>query len=261
MAVLIYRHDYHTHTTASFDGTADLRAMAQAAERMGLTELAITDHCDFGGGQPFVPGLLPLSEFEAVDIPVKLIRGIEIGQPHHEPDAANALLDSYKPKFILASLHNLRGKEDFYHMTYDNAEASRKLLAEYVRELFELVAWGRFSVMGHITYPLRYMDKLGVDAAAHFCEYEDLFRLIIKNGQGIELNVSGLIRGFGTTQPDLPLLKLYRRCGGEIITIGTDSHKPEDVGQCFDDGLSLLRAAGFTAVTSFAGGTIRFEAI
>ena len=43
----MYLTDYHTHSSMSFDGHAPMAYIAAAAERAGLDELCITDHCDF----------------------------------------------------------------------------------------------------------------------------------------------------------------------------------------------------------------------
>ena len=256
------RFDYHTHTRASFDGTASLAEMARAAVEAGLTEVAVTDHCDFGGQQPGAIDPLPPLEFDRISLPITLVRGAEIGQPHHEPEAANAFLDSYRPEFTIGSLHNLRGQMDFYYMTYNSAEAARALVRDYVAELFELVRWGRFSVLGHLTYPVRYIPpELKADFAPHWADCEELFRKLIQKGIGIELNVSGLARPGQRPYPDLPLLRLYRQTGGEIVTIGSDAHSPQTIGQHIDDGLALLRQAGFRAVAGFSGGKLRFEPI
>ncbi len=41
------------------------------------------------------------------------------------------------------------------------------------------------------------------------------------------------------------LLKLYRECGGEIITIGSDAHKAEYIGFYQKEAHEMLETAGF----------------
>jgi histidinol-phosphatase (PHP family) len=43
----------------------------------------------------------------------------------------------------------------------------------------------------------------------------------------------------------MDILKRYRELGGEIITVGSDAHKPEDIGSHFNDAAELLSACGF----------------
>jgi histidinol-phosphatase (PHP family) len=51
--------------------------------------------------------------------------------------------------------------------------------------------------------------------------------------------------------PSFDLLKLYKECGGEVITIGSDAHTSADIGAGIAEGQELLRAAGFMYFTVF----------
>jgi len=45
----------------------------------------------------------------------------------------------------------------------------------------------------------------------------------------LEINSSGWRQPAGRPYPDLELVKLYRELGGEIITIGSDAHRCEEL--------------------------------
>ncbi|MCD8090484.1 MAG: hippurate hydrolase, partial [Clostridiales bacterium] len=47
------------------------------------------------------------------------------------------------------------------------------------------------------------------------------------------------------TPPSAEILKLYRELGGEIITIGSDSHKPDHLGTYINEAKDILKAHGF----------------
>ena len=81
--------------------------------------------------------------------------------------------------------------------------------------------------------------------------FRDLFRILIQNGRGIELNVSGLYKPMKDTMPTFEVLRLYRACGGEIITIGSDAHKAQYIGAFQKEGQAMLREAGFRDITVF----------
>lgn len=51
--------------------------------------------------------------------------------------------------------------------------------------------------------------------------------------------------------PSLSLLKLYKECSGEIITIGSDAHYLKHVGLTSIHGMQLLKEAGFKYFTTF----------
>ena len=55
-----------------------------------------------------------------------------------------------------------------------------------------------------------------------------------------------------------PLLELYRDCGGELITLGSDAHRPEDVGKGIAQAQELLRTVGFRYFTVYHRRTPQF---
>ena len=76
---------------------------------------------------------------------------------------------------------------------------------------------------------------------------EEIFRTLIKNGNGIELNTN---RG-NTPLPDEKWLRMYRDLGGEIITLGTDAHSSEFVGCAVRERQQLLKQCGFSKFCTF----------
>lgn len=80
---------------------------------------------------------------------------------------------------------------------------------------------------------------------------EEIFKLIIPNGQGIEINTSGFYYGLGRVLPSVDILKLYKEMGGEILTIGSDAHKPERLGEYYDHAVDVLKTIGFHYVATF----------
>ena len=134
----------------------------------------------------------------------------------------------------------------------------RDVIDDYLDDVLALSRWGKVSVLGHLTLPLRYIrSNAGVtmDFSAHLDRVEEIFRCIIPKGIGIECNTN---RG-DIPLPDADLLRLYRRLGGEIITIGSDAHSPEYVGCRAAETQQLLRECGFRFFTTFAKGEPAFR--
>jgi len=53
--------------------------------------------------------------------------------------------------------------------------------------------------------------------------------------------------------PKPEFLRRYRELGGEIITIGSDSHNCKDVGSDYDKAADLLRSLGYGYVARIDG--------
>ena len=123
-------------------------------------------------------------------------------------------------------------------------------MADYLGQVQKLAEWGRFNVLGHLTLPLRYLNEnrgfhLTFDGFED--EIEHILRTLSEAGRCIELSTN---RGH-TPLPDEKWLRMYRRLGGEIITLGTDAHTPEYVGCAIRERQQLLKACGFRRFCTF----------
>jgi histidinol phosphatase-like PHP family hydrolase len=127
-----------------------------------------------------------------------------------------------------------------------------------------LAAEGDFDVLGHLDLVKRDARKFGkvYDGPE---PYADLIRAalrsIVERGKGIEINTSPLRRGQPDPCPSLEVLRWYRELGGEILTFGSDAHRPGDIGAHFDVALEMARAAGFTRLARFEKRQVRWVEI
>jgi histidinol-phosphatase (PHP family) len=55
------------------------------------------------------------------------------------------------------------------------------------------------------------------------------------------------------THPTVEAIRWYREMGGELLSIGSDSHTPHDLGFGLDQAIAIAKEAGFTHLTRFAG--------
>lgn len=252
----MYLADYHTHSTCSEDGHNTMTEMAAAAAAAGLDEICLTDHVDvvdWLGNQVTEHSWEKAAEQHqaarsALGGTIKIQLGAELGQATEDFARADRFLDDAPPlDFIIGSLHNLsweHGRRDFCTLEGVDEAFARSVIGTYLEEMLALCKWGRFSVIGHLTLPLRYLNEhLGMHVT--FDGFEDalaeIFRTIIPKGIGIELNTN---RGH-TPLPDREILRLYRELGGELITLGSDAHTPDFVGCVIRERQQLLRDCGF----------------
>ena len=66
----------------------------------------------------------------------------------------------------------------------------------------------------------------------------------------MEINTSGYNHALQETYPAQDIVK---RCyaKGVRITLGSDAHKPADVGQHYDKALPMLKAAGYRYLATY----------
>lgn len=253
----------HTHTDNSFDGNHSAMYMCECAVMAGLRALAITDHVEidlFAQGE--YDRWARQSYFEtakaraAFSGRLTVFSGVELGEAIYDIPTAEALLDTLHYDFVIGSIHNLPGEEDFYFLDVDNTtdEEIREILNEYFDEERKLAEWGKTDTIGHLTYPLRYIcgeHGRKVDLRDYSEQIENVLRAIIRSGIALEINTSGLFQKIQSTLPGEEIVSLYRRLGGELITIGSDAHYGEHLGRGIRDGMALAERCGFRKLTIF----------
>ena len=276
----MFKCDYHTHTKFSFDGakhsTPD--SLCQAAIARGVTDLAITDHFEcncrteaisspYNADQAYEEIMAAKEKYKGK---INLTYGIEIGQANQFPEEAKALLAAYDYEFVIGSVHNLRGAIDFYY--WDFAKIFNDMptayigycFERYIDELCEVVdLLDNISTVAHLSYIHRYCAMSGnnYNFMQHSLKMEKLFKKMISRDIALELNLSTLLKGLGFTMPTNDILSLYRECGGKLITIGTDTHSPEHVGESIDEGFKILRSNGLRDILVVRNGEKHIEKI
>lgn len=264
--------DLHTHCTLSFDGKSSAEDMVKRAVELGIKHYALTDHVDLGdyadpdfdleatvnGARETIPALQ--KKFAGI---TDLLYGVELGQAVHDRELTEKLLAENDYDFVIGSTHFIRGHEDFYFLNYTDTDVP-ELMRLYFEELLETAEWGRFDVMGHITYPLRYITGehgINVDLSEYGSIIDEILRTLIRNGKGIEINTSGLRQKYGRMFPDADTVRRYRELGGEILTVGSDAHCTDDLGKGIAEGIKLAKDTGFDKIAYYKRREVHFIAI
>lgn len=265
----MYLADYHIHSQYSFDGKETIGSICKTAMERGMDEIAITDHLDLYSDRPYREMLSIDSVREDIsnvqeEFKGKLIirHGVELGQPQINPEEAKKFYKENSLDFIIGSIHNLENDFDLYYYDF-RATDCVTMYDHYLDWLMDLAKNYEYDVLGHITYPLRYAAKndIYLDVTKYKEKFVALFEILVKRGKGIEVNTSGLIQKMKDTMPQLSILQLYKECGGEIITIGTDSHRLEHVGWTIKEGQDVIKQAGFKSITTYQKRQPIFRAI
>ena len=118
-----------------------------------------------------------------------------------------------------------------------------------------------FDVYGHLDYVVRYgPNKNKFYSYEKFADIiDEILRTLISRGKGIELNMAGFKYGLGHAHPIMDILKRYKELGGEIITIGSDGHAPEQIAWEFEKVPAILKEAGFTYFTTYKNRIATFK--
>ncbi len=249
--------DYHMHSIFSADCDTPMEETIEEAIARGFTEICFTEHIDYEYPDPTITFDLDIDAYrgkiasmnEIYGDRILIKRGVEIGVQPHLLDAYEQLLDKEDFEFILCSMHTtnqqgLHSRDLFKDRTVEDA------FRLYYSELLDCVTrFQHYDVLAHIDLVKRYTDKGSMDQCYDLIE--QIFKTIIPQGKGIEINTSSYRYGLNDPMPSEDILELYKECGGDIITLGSDSHVAHSVGFRFKESMDLLEKIGFQSITSF----------
>lgn len=263
MAIYKNRIDLHMHTKSSFDGNYSATEMTESAIKNELAAIAFTDHFDVDFYERHNLGVRQQTSYEDIcsviekySDKIRILRGIEMGQPTYDLALTEKSLERYEYDFIIGSIHNLREMPDFGDLKYKEMELDEiySLLDRYFEEELILAKWNGFDTLAHLTYPMRYIVQAGrneVELSRYDDITDEIFKTLIANGKALEINTSGLRQPIGKTMPTENYVRRFRELGGELLTLGSDAHFTEHVGAGIDNGYEIAESCGFEYVTYF----------
>ena len=231
-------YDFHMHSRVSFDGHDTGLALALAAKERGLKEICFTDHLDYDplgkmGKLDFDTDAYN-AEYNDLEVPGLIIRrGMEFGIDRKNVAQFQKDLQRRPFDFVLGSIHFVDDLDVYFPEFWEGKtifQAERRCLEE---TLACVELHNDFDVLAHLTYiskthshpdpcPVRYED--------HRELIDEIFRVLIRKDKGLELNTSGVDR-CGDYLPPAIMLRRFRERGGQLVTIGSDAHRTDRVGQ------------------------------
>ena len=253
------RADYHMHTSFSYDSDSAPEEMIQSAIQKGLKTICITDHHELDYIEPgWEQDLERYQEMlrnvqEKYRTQIEILAGVEFGMQLHTGDRYAELARKYPYDFILASVHVFDGYDPYYPGYFDDKTDEEGYRRAFEITMNNLKSMTEYDSLGHIDYIVRYGNyKEETYSYSKNAEYiDEILKCLITNGKGLEVNTAGWKSGLSFAHPHQDVLKRYKELGGEIITIGSDAHKPEHVAYDFHKLKNYLKACGFKYYTEF----------
>ena len=155
--------------------------------------------------------------------------------------------------FVLGSIHFIDDADPYFPYFW---EGKTVLQAErmYFEEMYKcLKLHDDFDVLGHLTY----ISKVAAHPSPRrlpLAEYREIvaeiMKILVAKGKGMEVNTSGVDR-CGDFLPGAEYLRLFKDLGGTTVTVGSDAHRYDRVGQYTVDACRMVSEI-FGYVCTFA---------
>ncbi len=266
--------DYHIHTRHSIDARGTIDEYCEQALKLKLEEICITNHCELDperndslirfDDQPRVltrNGLLRLQDeiFRARDaykkkgLSVKF--GLEVGYYKGIESRLEILIKDIEFDFILGGIHCLDHiciDSSREHPEYFDFHSAERLLENYYVALEDLVQSSSFNSVAHFDVYKKYGLGFYGEKIRNFPEsmVRNVIKLMKEKGVALEINTAGM-RKIDEFYPAPDILRIARDEGLEMITLGSDAHRPEELGCDIKKAIAYIKSFGFEKIYRF----------
>lgn len=264
--------DYHLHTEFSDDSREPMERQIERAIELGFDEICFTDHVDYGikkdwsegnikwrGGDGVGTAAEQMEPLANVNYPeyfskidrmreiykdkITIRKGLEFGIQTITVGSYKKLYDKYRDQldFVLLSIHQVNNQE-FWNQDFQRGRTQKEYNEKYYQEIYDVMkVFKDYSVLAHLDLLVRY-DKAGIYPFEYVKDIvAEILKLAIADGKGIEINTSSWHYGLEDTQPSREILRLYKDLGGRIVTIGSDAHSTQYLGDHIADANKILK--------------------
>ncbi len=263
------RYDQHLHSRHSMDSKTEPAENVRRAIEVGLAGLTFTEHFDTD------PRDWPDCVYDegAYDATIRTLRrefgadiaigkGIEICYQPQNLDWIAEVVKRGRFDMVLLSVHYYPTGALHLRSSYEprTLETATRDYLDYVAGAVEWVARLQrrrgqklFHVLGHLDLVKRYTQRMfqAYDVSPCTAQIDRILTACLEAGLIPEINTSSLRQGLSECMPGPATVRRYAELGGTAMSLGSDSHKAEDIGAGFDTATAMLREAGIRHIAVF----------
>lgn len=257
--------DGHVHTSLCRHAVGEMDDYAQTAKERGLKQLFFLEHLERGidyfertwltesdFDEYFRRGQELKKEYRSI---LQVGLGVEVG---YNPRCRDELLEALATREwerIGISYHFMMVNGHHYNLVSRRSEnlatlgqfGVENVLSRYFATLLEAVEVLPGHFVCHLDAAMRHHPKVRL-TSGHYRQIEEILAAMASRGMALEINASGLARRGQPYPAKEIIVEAVRR--GITLTAGSDSHRPEDVGNFAElarfmttQGISVISAA------------------
>jgi histidinol-phosphatase (PHP family) len=227
--------DYHTHPQGhrvQRYTQALLQPWANSARRLGLADIAFTDHDRYYAGIDFDE----IDRLREKNPDLRIRAGVELDNDPVHSEAGRKWVEQNWTKldFVLGSVHFLDRADQMFDSVPDGAAQfdGRNIDAiytDYFRRVREMAATGLVDCLAHLDLIKIHGHRPGADIASLVNETLDFIRA---HGLAIELSTAGWRKPVKELYPSDPIIELAMGKGIPFTT-ASDAHSHAQLGENF----------------------------
>ena len=261
--------DMHVHTADSPDADIQAQELVVQGLNMNLAGIGFVAHLDldpedycYGGfDENTYNRSIELARREAGNR-ISVLKGIEVGEPHIYEEQVKKLVDYSNYDFITGALHSLAGIGIILGGEVYAGADHLEIVEQYYTETLQMVEKADIDILAHMGLFRRGLTLAGLEHDFNELELwpDTILRIletIIERNIALELNTSGLRRKEKITYPAPEILVQYKKMGGQLITIGSDTHREPDIFYGLSEGREQLIETGFRETNFFIDRELR----
>lgn len=259
--------DYHTHHARCGHAVGELEEYVKRGIEMGLHQIGLSDHMPLIHVKPedYYPEMaMPMEELpryveECMTLKDRYKGQIEVrvglegdyieGYERH----IEKIIQDYPWDYVIGSVHFL-GEWDITDFRQTHGWEGKDPLDVY-RKYYDAVqkaaATGLYDIMGHLDVIKRFGFSPGVEHIDEVIALEQAaLAAVSRSGKAMELNASGLSKACEEMFPSRRMLEEAMRLGIPL-TLGSDAHQPQKLGEHLDTARELLEELGVEKIATF----------
>lgn len=244
--------DYHIHTTLCKHATGEMEDYVEVALRKKIPAIGFSDHLPFD--ESFMKNLsMERDELEGymASIPqlekrfgIRIYRGIEADYYPGQQKEIRELLEKYPFDYVFGSVHYINGWgfDNPKFLTEWEKHDINKVYLAYYKNVTAMAETGLYDIVAHIDLVKKfsYLPTRPFDE-----EINEVILSVKKANMILEVNTSGLRKPVHEIYPSEFILKVARDYDVPVV-VGSDAHRPQDVGADFGKARELLKKVGYT---------------
>ncbi len=269
--------DWHTHNEMCHHAVGSIEDYLRQAIKSRLQTIGLSDHFPYEFLKnieriPFEEYAITLPEIEGYLSTAETFRekfkskinvriGFEVDFFKNQALALNKHLTKVKNRldYILGSIHILNFRDGRGAWGFDDSRfrndfeyyGSQQVYINYYKKLQKMIRSEDFDfdIVGHIDLPKKFNDN-PTKKEAVFDEVLKTLELIKARDLTVEINTGGLRKPCKEQYPSEKIIKEIYSLDIPIL-LGSDAHKPKDIGYKFKKILKIIKKIGYNQLAHF----------